>query len=204
MTYYRLAIQDRQTARWIWKTTALTSLQAVFQLLRIHGTLPQGGIRVFTSFSKEDLNEMLRRQNNNLASSSVTATQFLQERKIVVRERAQSASEQSFSAPAAQQGASVATWAKDVWDKHVAMRTAPAAQQGATVATSSSLREHSTTTGMSSSLGMSLLDTKRLKLELGPGGDHDEPYNFALPVSMPQVLAWMRLLARVQRGELEP
>ncbi len=48
------------------------------------------------------------------------------------------------------------------------------------------------------------LDKKRLELELGPGGDHDESYNFALPASMPQVFAWMRLLARVQRGELQP
>ncbi|HEX6556002.1 MAG TPA: hypothetical protein VF026_24805 [Ktedonobacteraceae bacterium] len=84
MTYYRLALQDRQTTRWTWKTTALTSLQAVFQLLRTYAKLPQGGIHVFTASSKEDLNEMFRRQNTNLASSSVTATQFLQERNIAV------------------------------------------------------------------------------------------------------------------------
>ncbi len=45
---------------------------------------------------------------------------------------------------------------------------------------------------------------RRLELELGPGGDHDLPYTFALPASMPQVLAWMRLLGRIQRGEGEP
>lgn len=44
MTYYRLAEQDRQTARWIWKTTAVTTLQAMLQLLRIYGTLPQGAL----------------------------------------------------------------------------------------------------------------------------------------------------------------
>ena len=53
-------------------------------------------------------------------------------------------------------------------------------------------------------LGKSMLDQKRLEIELGPEGDHDVPYSFALPVSMPQVLIWMRLLARVQRGELVP
>ena len=42
---------------------------------------------------------------------------------------------------------------------------------------------------------------RRLELELGTGGDHDVPYTFALPPSMPQVLAWMRLLARVQRRQ---
>ena len=51
---------------------------------------------------------------------------------------------------------------------------------------------------------MSSLERRRLKLELGPGGDHDVLYGFALPASMPQVLAWMRLLAKVHRGELEP
>jgi len=51
---------------------------------------------------------------------------------------------------------------------------------------------------------MSLLERRRLELELGPGGDHDVPYSFAKASSPRQVLAWMRLLAKVQRGELEP
>ena len=34
MTYYRLAFQERQTALWTWKSTGLTSLDAVLQLLR--------------------------------------------------------------------------------------------------------------------------------------------------------------------------
>ncbi len=82
MTYYRSALQDRQTTKWTWKTTAVTSLQAVFQLLRGYSMLPQDTIRVFTASSKEELNELLSRQNNHLASSSVTAAQFLQERHI--------------------------------------------------------------------------------------------------------------------------
>ena len=36
------------------------------------------------------------------------------------------------------------------------------------------------------------------------GGDCDTPYTFELPVSMPQALAWARLLAKVQNGELTP
>ena len=75
MTYYRLAVQDRQTTKWTWKTTALTSLQAVFQLLRTYEKLPQDSIRVFTASSKEDLDEMLSHENDGLTSSSVTATQ---------------------------------------------------------------------------------------------------------------------------------
>jgi len=51
---------------------------------------------------------------------------------------------------------------------------------------------------------MNSLERERLEQELGTGGDHDVPYRFALPLSLPQVLAWMRLMGRVQRGELEP
>ena len=51
---------------------------------------------------------------------------------------------------------------------------------------------------------MSPLDKRREELERGAGGDHDLPYRFTLPTSMPQVLAWVQLLARVQRGDLQP
>ncbi len=54
------------------------------------------------------------------------------------------------------------------------------------------------------SRGMSARERRREALESGPGGDHDLPYSFSLPRSLPQVLAWMTLLARVQRGELHP
>ncbi len=50
----------------------------------------------------------------------------------------------------------------------------------------------------------SVLERRRLELELGTGGDYDIPYTFTLPASMPQVLAWIKLLAKVQRGELQP
>ena len=56
MTYYRLAIQDHQNAQWTWKTTAVSSLQAVFQLLSMYRLLPQDGIRVFTAASEAAVN----------------------------------------------------------------------------------------------------------------------------------------------------
>jgi hypothetical protein len=52
--------------------------------------------------------------------------------------------------------------------------------------------------------GRSALERRREELESGPGGDHDIPYRFSLPISLPQVLAWMSLLVRVQHGELRP
>jgi hypothetical protein len=198
------ADQLDQPPSWQWTSTVLSSLQTLFQFLRLYGALPQDHLRVFSSSSREGLEEQLAQENKRLTSHSATAAQFLQERNRAVQERAQSTAEQSISAQAAQQEATVTTWAKDVWEKHAAMRTAQAVQQGETVTSSSLLREDITTTGAPESNCLSFLDKKRLELELGPGGDHDIPYNFALPASMPQVLAWMRLLARVHRGELEP
>ncbi len=51
-------------------------------------------------------------------------------------------------------------------------------------------------------MGIHTLESRRLELESGAGGGHDVPYRFVLPPSMPQVLAWMRLLASRERGEL--
>ena len=174
MKYYRLALHDHQTGRWIWKTTALTSLQAVFQLLRIYGALPQDRIRVFTASSKEDLREMLICENKNLLSASVTVAQFLHEKNMLVRERVQSTSEQGATEQAARQ---------------------------TTVATYFPLHEHNAALDFPQSPGMSSLDKKRLELECGAGGDHDSPYTFIGPSSMPQALAWMKLLVRVQNVE---
>ena len=175
MTYYRMARQDRQTAAWVWKTTALTSLQAVFQVLRSFRALPQDGIRVFLGASKEDLNEMLKRENAHLVSGSVTAVQFLQERLLHVP---------------GQYGA------EDGAKK-------PAVRQALSVAARSSLRERNTSTGFPVLGGINSLERMRLEREGGLGGDHDTPYRFTLPVSTPQLLAWIRLQVRVQDGELE-
>jgi hypothetical protein len=77
MTYYRLAFHNRQTGRWNWKTTVLSSLEAVFELLRCYrALLPQDRIRVFTASSKEELHEQLSRENSSLSSASVTAPNF--------------------------------------------------------------------------------------------------------------------------------
>lgn len=46
-----------------------------------------------------------------------------------------------------------------------------------------------------------LHDDRRWALERGPGGDHDEPYRFALPVEAVVMYQWFRLLARVRRQE---
>jgi hypothetical protein len=177
-------------------------LQAVFHLLSSYRMLPQDDIRVFTAASEEELSELLTRHNNTLASSSVTATQFLRENNLALPEPEQSASQQSSSAPIAPQDASIAARAKAVWDEYVTVRAAHLAEQGASVNPSSSLCASITTAEAPSSSDMSWLEHKRLELESGPGGDHDTPYRFALPISINERLAWIHLHRRVQAGEL--
>jgi hypothetical protein len=177
MTYYRMALQELQSSRWTWKSTVLTSLDAVLRLLRIYGVIPQERIRVYTASSKEDMDEMLSRENNGLASGSVTGAQFLRARNIHVQATAWDASEQG-----------------------TAGRTT---RQLIAIATCSPSHECSAATYLPGGSGISSLDKKRLEMELGPGGDHDTPYLFSFPISTPQLVAWTRLLARVQVGELQ-
>lgn len=176
MIYYRIALRSRHNNVWTWKTTVLTSLEAVFQLLRSYSALPQDRIRVFAASSKEELNEMLRYENTNLVSASATAAQFLQERMLQVP------------------GPGVAEY-------HTAE---PAVRQATAVATDSSPHEYSAAAGFASFGNTNSLERKRLEIEIGPGGDHNTPYRFTLPVSTPQLLAWTRLQARVLSGDLQP
>ena len=178
--YYRIAIQrgkdhlDRPVT-WQWKSTALSSLQSLFQVLRLYGPLPQEHLRVFSSHTPEGLEEQLRQENSGLGSASATAAQFLQQRLI-----------QSG-------GVTSACGARE--------------HEGTTsiaVSTETRLDESGGAAYVLAERSMSRLSRRRLEHELGAGGDHDVPYHFALPPPMPQVLAWMRLLGRVQRGELEP
>ena len=86
MTYYRLALHDRQTGSWNWRTTALTSLQAVFHQLRRYSAMSQDRLRVFTASSPEEMHQQLVQENNGLGSHSVTAAHFLQERLLTVQQ----------------------------------------------------------------------------------------------------------------------
>ena len=46
------------------------------------------------------------------------------------------------------------------------------------------------------------MEVRRLEVELGEGGDHDQPYDGDLTLSSSQTLAWTTLLVRRARGEL--
>ena len=178
MMYYRIAFQAEQAPTWTWKSTALTELATVFGFLRLYRALPPHRLRVFSSPAKEDLNEQLARENEEGASQSVTAAQFLQERKIHL-----------WAIPEEKSACAVG--------ERLAMVSVAESRHR-------SFHESHAREGSLDEWRTSALEHRRGELERGSGGDHDLPYRFTRPSSMPQVLAWMKLLVRVQDGTLLP
>ena len=80
--YYRVAIQEAVSSTWKWKSTTISSLNSLLQFLRRFHDLPQDHLRVFSSNSREEMDEQLVRENKGLGSDSVTSAQFLQERML--------------------------------------------------------------------------------------------------------------------------
>ena len=177
--YYRVAIQrqgdqlDRPPS-WQWQSTVLSSLQTLFQFLRLYSALPQDHLWVFSSSSRESLEEQLTQENKGLGSHSDTAAQFLQERMIRPPEGTRGTPERDEEAY--QQIESIV------------VATQPSINMGGGEGNAFDRGD------------VSSLERRRLELEWGAGGDHDLPYKFSLPTSLPQVLAWIKLLARVQEG----
>jgi hypothetical protein len=176
--YYRVATQVDGAPTWQWKSTVLSSLDTLFQFLRLLRALPPDQLRVFSSSSREGLVEQIEQENKGLTSTSVTAAQFLQERMIHI--------------PAVVRRASA---------REEGM---PLERRAVAVMSQQSVNEWGGGGSARESRSRSVLTRRREELEAGPGGDHDLPYNFSLPLSVPQVLAWMTLLVKVQQGELLP
>ncbi len=173
---YRVAIQTNTVPpSWQWKSTPLSSLDAVLRFLRLYRALPQDRLRVFSSASREGLDEQFRCEQGAMGMYSVTAAQFLRERLICSGDATVEALEQKL-----QQNQKAVS---------------------STVGRSLSVIESSKPTLTLD--GKSILDCKRLELELGIGDDHDLPYHFAFPPTWSQASAWAELLVKVQRGELQ-
>ncbi len=177
MTYYRVALQRDQSPTWRWASTVLTSLDGVFAFIRLYHLVPRDHLRAFFSSSVDSLNGMLARENQGLPSNSLTADQLLNGSKHIDPHEMQQV--ESAGGPGQGMGTAVTSLlGAQAWH-----------EQGQCVPDKGST---------------SMLERSRLAIELNGSADHDTPYHFSLPASLPQVLAWTRLLARVQRGELEP
>ncbi len=175
--YYRVALQGDQSTTWRWISIVLTSLEALFGFLRLYHMISRDRIRVFFSSSVASMDLMLARENTGLASNSITADQLLNGRgKISPAEMTRLESE---AGTRESMGLVVASIARE-----------------------QPLHEKSASSPFERI--MSFLDMRRLESELGTPGDHDTPYTFTLPTSMPQALAWTKLLVKVHAGELDP
>jgi hypothetical protein len=178
MMYYRVAIQPKGSVRWQWKSTALSSLDTVIRFLRLYQALPPDRLRVFSSLLREELDSQLANENNGLGSHSVTAAQFLRKRLIYVQKVMP---EMPGLQPCEQHQVALIGAATDSLHERILGAHA--------------LDERSTSL---------LLERRRIEVEYGTASDHDLPYSFALPTSWPQILAWVRLLAKVHTGVLSP
>ena len=183
--YYRVATLSNASTTWKWRSTVLTSLDALFRFLGMFRALPQDRLRVFSSSSREEMDEMLEQENNGQATHSVTAEQFLRERKIQVKEAGQPVLERAERVERT---------------KHENEETSPHAPHH-TIYTS--LREINGYVVASYGRGIDSFEVKRLQLEDGAGGDHDLPYTFTLPSTLPQTLVWLDLMANVRQGILQ-
>jgi hypothetical protein len=156
----------------------LASLEALFRLLRYYRAIPQDLLRVFMASSREELNTLLAQENSGLLVSSVTAEQFLCQRRISCLKMEQ--------------------------EEAIGRTQEPRRVKTGTLTALPPLAQTPMPEPVRKQQGISTLESRRIELEMGAGGDHDLPYTFTLPSRVPQLLAWTRLMARVQQGELQP
>jgi hypothetical protein len=177
MTCYRVAFQHDHSSTWEWQSMELASLDEVRGFLELHDSITRHHMRVFYSSSVAYLDVMLTRENQGLISNSLTAEYVLNGSARI--DPFQMQLFESFCDPDPLMGSAVASLlAAHIW--HMRDQHAP--------------DQESTNT----------LEMRRYEGVMEANIDQDSPYTFTLPHSLPQVLAWTRLLARVQRGELAP
>jgi hypothetical protein len=175
--YYRIAVHTKHTPTWRWMTTKLTSLQAVLNYLQIYRCPASAQLRIFFASSIEALEEMLAAENQGDTSFSVPPEHLLSGGQLQTLAEAQTTAE--VQAPAHQQTVTLTAGAKTSNEPEAPAVPLPMSR-------------------------VPLLEARRLELELGTGGDRDQPYQFAFPRRLPEICTWMRLREQVQRGHLKP
>jgi hypothetical protein len=180
MTMYRVAMQVNTIPNWQWKSSVLGTLGTLFAWLRLYRMIPLEYLRVFSAVSHDDFNEQLMRVNHGLASTSVPAANFLQERGMSI------------------EGLTGVTPERKIPEyrntKTPAVDSASAALSNKSTSETFPLYEQ----------GMSSIERQRVAIESGVGGDHNTPYKFAFPSSVPQIITWLHLVKRFQCGDLQP
>jgi hypothetical protein len=130
MMYYRVAIRERHSATWRWKSPLFTSLHGVLGMLHLYHVVPEERLRVFLFTSTCQIDAMLQRANQGGLTTTIAV--------------------------------------KSLWDAH----------------------------------STNWMEVRRLEIELGEGGDQNQPYERDLVLSSSETLGWTTLLARRACGEL--
>ena len=193
MIYFRVALRMIRSSQWQWNSSMLNTPGTLFRFLDMYDRVPKDRLRVFFATSKEFMNQMLARENSGLVSNSITVEDFLKTGRKIDGQRIK---ELELELGLQETKELIAKSA--ITGKLGEERPSPQA-------TSNLESTHSVTSeARLNDIERSLLGLVEELSEWSGGGDHDTPYTFALPVSTPQALAWARLLAKVQNGELIP
>ena len=193
MIYFRVALRMDQSSQWRWKSSMLNTPGTLFDFLNMYDRIPKNRLRVFFATSRDFMNAMLERENKGLLSNSVTVEQFLKSRKRIDGQNIrQLESELALQVDTKLIARSVIT--RKLGDEHLSMQATSSFESA----------NYATPEARGDNQERNLSGLMQEESEWSRGGDYDTPYSFALPVFMPQALAWARLLAKVQRGELEP
>jgi hypothetical protein len=171
----------------------LSTPGTLFDFLTMYDRFPKNRLRVFFATSKSVMNEMLVRENNGLLSNSITVEEFLESGRKIDR---QYIKQLEFELGLQESLELIAKSAitRKLGDESSSIQAISPLE--AAIPAISETRGHY----WESSLMRQMPEDSEWSI----GGDYDTPYTFALPVSMPQALAWARLLAKVQSGELTP
>jgi hypothetical protein len=159
----------------------------------MYDRVPKNRLRVFFATSREFMNEMLVRENSGLVSNSITVEEFLMSRRRI---DAQQIRQLEFELGLQESKELIARSAitRKLGEERSSLQTASSGESAPPVISEARGNNRES----------NLIRLTREELEWSKSGDHDTPYTFTLPVSMRQALAWATLLAKVQRGELEP
>jgi hypothetical protein len=191
--YFRVAIRMDQSSLWRWKSSILSTPGTLFDFLNMYDRVPKDRLRVFFATSMEFMNEMLVRENSGLVSNSITVDQFLKSGKRIDGQNIrQLESELGLQVNKKLIAKSVIT--RQLGDERSSLQATSSVESANSVTSETQWKNRD----------WSSLELLQKVSEWSEGGDHDTPYTFTLPLSMRQALAWTRLLAQVQRGELEP
>ena len=193
MIYFRVAIQMDQPSQWRWKSSMLSTPGTLFDFLNMYHRVPKNRLRVFFATSMEFMNAMLVRENNGILSNSITVEQFLKSGKRIDGENIRRL-ESELGLQVTKELIAKSVITGQLGDERSSLQATYSFEPANPVISETQWNNRE---------GISL-ELLQEESERSRSGDYDTPYTFALPVSMRQALAWTRLLAKVQRGELVP